>query len=241
MKVSVVIPAFNEEKLLGPCIDSVRAAFAGQPGPVEYELIVCDNNSTDGTSAAAALKGVRTVFEPLNQISLARNTGGAAAAGDWLLFVDADSLLSTATLRETLALMRGGVCCGGGSVIAFAPPPPFWGRALTALWNLVSRTFGLAAGSFLFCRADAFRAVGGFSPALYAAEEIALSRALKRWGKARGLVFKISTAQPHLSSGRKFRSYGLGELLLQVFGFLRSPRRSLKDPGRLRVFYDGRR
>lgn len=240
MKVSVVVPAFNEEKLLGGCVDAVRAAFAGQAAPADYEIVVCDNNSTDGTAAAAALKGVRTVFEPLNQISLARNTGAAAAGGEWLLFVDADSRLSAGTLGEALALMRG-AACGGGALIALDAPIPLWGRALAGLWNLVSRVLGLASGSFLFCRAEAFRAVGGFSPVLYAAEEIALSRALKRWGAARGQGFRIITAHPHLSSGRKFRVYGFGDLLLQGFRFLLSPRRSVKDPARLRVFYEGRR
>ncbi len=241
MKISVVIPAFNEEKLLGGCIDSVRAAFAGQPEPAEHEIIVCDNNSTDGTSALAALRGARTVFEPLNHISGARNSGAAAAGGDWLLFIDADSLLSPATLRETLALMRGGACVGGGAVIAFDPPPPCWGRVLTGLWNLISRSFGLAAGSFLFCRKDAFAAAGGFSPALYAAEEIALSRALKLRGAARGLAFKIITRAPHLSSGRKFRLYGFTYVLREVFKFAARPCGYLKNPSRLRILYEGRR
>lgn len=242
MKVSVVIPAFNEEKLLGACIDAARTAFAAQPAGPEYELIVCDNNSTDGTAALAAARGVKTVFEPLNRIAGARNSGAAAASGDWLLFIDADSRLSPATLAETLRLMKGGGCCGGGALVAFSEPlPPAWGAVLTRLWNLLSVTFKLAAGSYVFCRRDAFLSVGGFSPRLYAAEEIELSAALKRWGAARGLDFKIIVSAPHFSSGRKFRMYGFRELAGQVFSFLSGPLGAVRDPGRLKIFYGGKR
>lgn len=241
MKVSVVIPAYNEEKLLGACIDSARAAFAAQPACPEYELIVCDNRSTDGTAALAAARGVKTVFEPLNRIAGARNRGAAAASGDWLLFIDADSLLSPALLAETLRLMDAGACCGGGALVAFAPPPPAWGAALTRLWNFISIIFTLAAGSYIFCRRDAFTWVGGFSPLLYAAEEIELSGALKRWGRKRSLGFKIITSARHLSSARKFRMYGVREFLAEGFDFLRGPFSALKDPARLKIFYGGKR
>ena len=239
MKVSVVIPAYNEEKLLGACIDSVRAAFeaCGQA----CEIIVCDNNSTDGTAALAGARGVKTVFEPLNRISGARNSGAAAASGDWLLFIDADSRLSAATLAETLRLMDAGTCCGGGALVAFDPPPPLWGAALTWLWNLISRVFALAAGSYLFCRRDVFSAVGGFSPLLYAAEEIELSGALKRWGKTKGLDFEILTSVRHISSARKFRMYGPREFLNEVLDFLRGPFSAVRDPSRLKIFYGGKR
>lgn len=241
MKVSVVIPAYNEEKLLGACIDSVRAAFAAQPGAPGHEIVVCDNNSTDGTSALAAARGIRTVFEPLNRIAGARNRGAAAASGDWLLFIDADSRLSPATLAETLRVMNAGGCCGGGALVAFDPPPPAWGAALTWLWNFLSVTFKLAAGSYIFCRRDAFVAVGGFSPWLYAAEEIELSGALKRWGAARGLGFAILASARHTSSARKFRMYSFREFLVEGFSFLRGPFSAVKDPARLKIFYGGRR
>ncbi|MFA6317176.1 MAG: glycosyltransferase, partial [Elusimicrobiota bacterium] len=94
MKLSIVIPAFNEEKLLASCLRSVQAALATglRPGWAS-EVVVCDNNSTDKTPEIARAEGAQVVFEPHNQISRARNTGAKAASGDWLLFIDADSIL----------------------------------------------------------------------------------------------------------------------------------------------------
>lgn len=241
MEVSVVVPAYNEETLLGACLSSVRAAFAAL-GETGYEIVVSDNNSTDRTAAVAAAAGARVVFEPLRLIGMARNAGAARACGEWLLFVDADSELSPDTLAEALALMRSGRCVGGGALIGFdAPAPPAWGRVLTAFWNLLSRSLRLAAGSFLFCRREAFLAAGGFSPQFYAGEELLLSRSLRRWGLAKGLSFEIITTSPHVSSGRKFRLYGTVELLGMALGFALRPLRAVKDPGRLGIFYDGRR
>ena len=91
VKISIVIPAFNEEKLIGATLRSVQAAGAAFGGlGWTMEIVVCDNNSTDGTAELARAAGARVVFEAVNQIARARNAG-AVAGGDWLVFVDADS------------------------------------------------------------------------------------------------------------------------------------------------------
>lgn len=241
MKISVVIPAYNEEKLLGACLASVRASFGAAAAlSPEYEVIVCDNNSSDSTPALAAAGGAKVVFEPVNQIGRARNAGAGAAAGDWLLFIDADSRLEAGTLRQLLAAIESGRCCGGGARVGLEGIPNRWGWAVVALWNLISRVFRLAAGSFLFCRADAFREAGGFSGALYAAEEIDLSLKLKRWGRGRGLGFVILPG-PHKSSGRKFALYTPLDFLAVLLRLVFTPWRALKDPRILKYLYDGRR
>lgn len=118
--------------------------------------------------------------------------------------------------------------------------PNRWGRALVAFWNFLSRSFRWAAGSFIFCRTDAFREVGGFRPSLYAAEEIALSRDLARWGRGKGLAFVILPG-PHISSGRKFGLYTVREHLVVLLKLLFAPWRALRDPAILKHLYDGRR
>ena len=81
MKISVIVPAFNEEKLIAASLRSMQEAMHGFSGRGwETEIVVCDNNSTDATAALARAGGARVVFEPVNQISRARNAGAAAAA-----------------------------------------------------------------------------------------------------------------------------------------------------------------
>lgn len=253
MRLSIIVPAYNEEKLLGACLKSVREAvaflggrLAGDPGPVrgrpsfEAELIVCDNNSTDATGRIAREGGAAVVFEPVNLISRSRDTGAGAATGDWLLFIDADSRLSAGTLAAVLEAAREGKVVGGGCLIAF-DRCPWWGKLLIESWNGLSRAFDLAAGSLVFCRADAFRAVGGFPADIAAGEELALSRALKAWGKAHGLGFTVLTGHRHVSSGRKFALYSPREFLEVGLAMSLNPRRAMHDPSLDRMHYDGRR
>jgi hypothetical protein len=77
------------------------------------------------------------------------------------------------------------------------------GRAIVRVWTWISIRFRVAAGSFLFARRDAFDAVGGFSRSVYAGEEIWMTRALKRWGRPRGLAFRVLDGEPVRTSGRK--------------------------------------
>jgi len=242
--LSIVIPAYNEEKLLPRCLASVEEAIAAVRKNVAkdfgFEVIVTDNNSTDATAEVAHSTGARVVFEPVNQISRARNAGAAQATGDWLLFIDADSVLRAGSLRSMLAAAASERVVGGGCLVAL-DPLPWWGSGMLTIWNRLSMTMQWAAGSFIFCRTDAFREIGGFSHELYAAEEIDLSMKLKRWGRTKRLDFVILTEQPHLSSGRKFELYDGWEVMAHCCRALLLPWWTLKDRQALDFFYDGRR
>ncbi|MBI4324420.1 MAG: glycosyltransferase [Chloroflexi bacterium] len=241
MKLSIVIPAFNEAKCIAVCVQSVFSALRANARPdLASEVIVVDNNSTDATAELARREGAEVVFEPVNQISRARNAGGKVAGGDWLLFIDADSWLSAATLADMLRVIENGPCAGGGCVVAM-DDAPFLGRHAVRSWNWLSRACQWAAGSFVFCRAEAFRDLGGFSQELYAAEEIEFSRNLKRWARAKGLKVVILTAHPHVSSGRKFYLYSKKELLRHTFRSLVNGTSTLRKRNLLDYFYDGRR
>ncbi|HUN69649.1 MAG TPA: glycosyltransferase, partial [Burkholderiales bacterium] len=78
MRLSIVVPAFNEERLLASTLESIKAAAKVFDAAGGWELIVCDNNSTDATAEIARAAGAQVVFEPHNQISRARNRGAAA-------------------------------------------------------------------------------------------------------------------------------------------------------------------
>src|SRR5690349_19452600 len=169
MRISIVIPAFNEEKLVAQTLATIReaaAAFASRAW--DTELIVCDNNSTDRTAQLARAAGASVVFEPVNQISRARNAGAAQARGDWIVFVDADSWPTRELFDDTARAIESGVCIAGGATVCYGTTR-LDVRIPLALWNAVSRLMNWAAGSFMFCEAAALRDAGGFSEALYAA------------------------------------------------------------------------
>lgn len=236
MKLSIIVPAFNEERLIAGTLDHLKAGIEvferrGWSG----ELIVCDNNSTDRTAEIARAAGARVVFEPVNQISRARNAGAKAASGDWLVFVDADSSPAPALFEDVLEVIRGGKSVGGGATVTVARGPLAL-QVWVALWNATSRLLGWAAGSFMFCEAAAFRAVGGFSEELFAAEEIDLSRRLKRRGRC-----VILHRHPLVTSGRKVELYSYGEHLAFMWRMLTAGRRTLRSREACSVWYDGRR
>lgn len=239
MKLSVIIPAFNEERLLPACLESVKTTL-GRQSALALELIVVDNNSTDQTAQVAARGGARVVFEAVNQIARARNAGAAQASGDWLLFLDADSCLNAGLAAELSDAIAAGdsVACGAAMHM---PGLPRWARAVMGTWNAVGRLCRWAAGSFLACRRDAFRSVGGFNETLFAAEEIDLSRRLKRWAKPRRLAFRIFRRHPLETSPRKLELYSGREIAAQFARLVLRPVRSLRSRKALAIWYDGRR
>ncbi|RPH80363.1 MAG: glycosyltransferase [Nitrospiraceae bacterium] len=241
MHLSIVIPAFNEERLIERCLQSVSTSLAAifKPG-FTSEIIVVDNNSTDSTANLARQAGAKVVFEPINQIGRARNAGAAEATGDWLLFLDADSVLNPGLLADILRAIEHGNSVGCGCTLRMRGIP-WWANTILQLWMGASMLFRWASGAMLVCRSDAFRDVGGFTQELYAAEEIRLSKNLKQWGRQRGLQFTILTQHPMETSARKVTLYSAREIAGQILRVLLHPRRTLQDKTQLSVWYDGRR
>jgi len=241
MRVSVIVPAFNEEQGLAASLGSIRHAMGVlDAAGWSSELIVCDNNSTDRTAAIAREEGAKVVFEPVNQISRARNTGAACATGGWLIFVDADSHPSRGLFADVLHVLQDGRCIAGGSTICFDAPD----RVLAVVgwsWNTISRRMRWAAGSFMFCEAAAFREAGGFSQELYATEEIDLFRRLKRIARRRGRTIEILRHHPLVTSARKMRLYTWREALRFIRRTVVLRGRTLKSAQECFSWYDGRR
>lgn len=239
--VSVIVPAFNEERGLAASLRSIRRAMdAFGAAGWAAELIVCDNNSTDRTPAIARSEGAHVVFEPINQISRARNRGAVEARGDWLVFVDADSHQSRGLFDEMVRLIASGRCIAGGSTVT-SDSVQVVPRAIVGCWNAISRMTRWAAGSFIFCEAATFRALGGFSQELYAAEEIELFRRLKREARKQRRDIVILHRHLLVTSARKMRLYSSAEMAWFLVRTVARGGRTLRRVEDCFSWYDGRR
>ena len=117
----------------------------------------------------------------------------------------------------------------------------FIASLLTRLWNGVSRWRRLLAGSFIFVEAAAFRRLGGFSLELFVAEELELSRRLKKLARQTGRKIVILHRHPLQTSARKMELYTLREYLCFIARAIFCPRRTFSSRAAAHLWYDGRR
>jgi glycosyltransferase involved in cell wall biosynthesis len=230
--ITFIVPAHDEEQLLGRTLAALHAASAEVGAP--YELLVVDDASSDRTAEIARAAGARVITVHHRQIARARNAGARAAAGDLLVFVDADTLVNARTLRATVAAIEQGAV-GGGALLDFDEPLPAAVRLMVAALALGMRVWRLAAGAYMFCTRKAFDAVGGFDETLFATEELTMSRALRRVGPMVILRERVMT------SGRKARTHDLYELLAPAALLFRYGLSARRDRSRLSLWYGRRR
>jgi len=218
---SLVVPAYNEEELLPRTLASLSTAMATVT-PFRGELVVADNNSTDRTAEVARNAGAQVVFEPVNQISRARNAGARVAAGRYVIFIDADTTVPADLIRAALNALDSGEVCGGGTIVRTSDETTRAAQRSLEFWNWISRRFQFAAGSFVYCRRDAWEETGGFSTRVYAGEELFFSRALRRWGRCHNQTFRILDI-PVDTSMRKMEWYSNWSLLWMILKVMLFP------------------
>lgn len=241
MRISIVVPAYNEERLIGETLRRIQSALAPfQQRQWEFEIIVCNNNSSDRTAEIAEAAGAIVVFEPINQIARARNRGAEAASGDWLIFIDADSHPSAELFNDVAEQIESGGCLAGGSIVRLDGHYPR-ANLIAGLWNRVSRVCRWVAGSFIFCEAKVFRELGGFSHELFASEEIELSKRLKKAARAQKKKVVILHRHPLVTSARKLHLYTPGEHVRFMLRTLLAGGKTLNSREACHTWYDGRR
>lgn len=232
MKLSFVIPAHNEQALLPACLRSIHCAASA--AGLDYEIIVVDDASTDATVQAARDGGAHVISVRLRQIAAVRNAGAAAATGDVLVFVDADTQLPAATLAAALAALGDGAIGGGAAVRADRRLNPAAWTAMK-LWNLTSRLRRWAAGCFIFARRDVFERAGRFDQRYHATEELDLSDRLRQHGRF------VILRQPVVTSARKMAAMHMGTYLRLALRWLVRGRRAFENREGLEMWYDPKR
>ena len=233
--ISFIVPAYNEAQCIAATLTALQ--HAGQALGEPYEVVVADDGSTDQTAELATQLGAAVVSVAHRQIAATRNSGALASSGEFLIFVDADTLVNAEVLLAAVAAMRSGAV-GGGSSLQFDEPVPLYARFFLRVIMRVFRALGLAAGCFLFCTRDAYAAVGGFDEKYYGAEEIVMSRALKRLGgRGRFVILKQSVT----TSARKLRTFTVWETLVFMTRMALRGTRALKQREGMDFWYAERR
>jgi len=205
VKISVIIPAFNEEKFLGNCLLSLK-----EQGFNDFEIIVVDNNSTDRTAEIAKKFGAILVFEKNQGVAFARNKGTSVAKGEILVFTDADTILPKdwlSRIKEEFENDKDLIAFGGSCEFYSGPisarlASKFLLKPFLVFDKFFSGDFNLM-GCNMAIRRGAFLKIGGFNENLKLNEDVEISYRLRKMGKVKfDQNFKVKT------SGRRFR-YGL--------------------------------
>jgi glycosyltransferase involved in cell wall biosynthesis len=204
MKYSIIIPARNEEMVIGNCLDCIKSNQA--VSCKDIEVVVVLNRCTDGTEAIARNFGARIVKEDSKNLSRIRNKGAAQASGDIIVTIDADSCMSTNMLSEIAKMLATGRYIGGGVRILPERQSPGI-RATMLLMNIGMFLTGLSGGLY-WCRRRDFEAVGGFKESLFIAEDLDFARRLKAYGRRHKLKFTLLKNAHIVTSCRKFDRFG---------------------------------
>ncbi|RTI59768.1 glycosyl transferase [Thermus scotoductus] len=223
MRISVVIPAHNEEAFLPKALQAVL-----QQTLPPFEVIVVDNASTDRTREVAEGFGVRVVYCPRKGVAYARQAGLLAARGEWVAMTDADSLPLPTWLQYLAERAEGAVAVYGP--LRFYGVPPLaafvseWGyRVFLHLMAWMGRPN--VAGANMMVLRDAALRVGGF-PEVEAKEDVLLGWRLKKVG-----VVRYASRALVLTSPRRLKG-GWGRFLVrQVRNLLGDPRGYFGEDG----------
>ena len=231
--LSVIIPAWNEEKCISSAIDSLKraASFYKSERGCTAEIIVVDNNSTDGTGDVARQHGVQVVHEPVNNIGKARNTGVRAARGKYIAFCDADNQVTENLLVLIHDHLENAKIAGGGTWIEPAK------RNLKInffyfLWGIYVRCSRIGVG-MMHCRKADFESFGGFDETIYAAEDVQLAYDLKKIGK-----FNLIKKGWIITSTRKIDQTPLFEMITKLIGFGFGLQKKIRDKEYCEHWYD---
>ncbi|MGH8675987.1 MAG: glycosyltransferase [Burkholderiales bacterium] len=233
MLISFIVPAYNEEVMLGATLRTLCASARTLAEP--FEVIVVNDASSDATARTAQASGVSVLEVDLHQISAVRNAGARSAKGELLVFVDADTLVPEETLRGMLAAVQGGAVGGGARVHFDGHGVRAWTRWLAELGCWMMYRLSVAGGCFLFARRTAFEAAGGFDERYFASEEIHLRLALGKLGRFAMLPAAVIT------SGRKLRLFSAGQILRQMLRLAVRGLPAVRRRDGLDFWYNGRR
>lgn len=203
-RISLIIPAHNESAFLPAGLEAAR--LAAERIDSEVEIIVVLNRCTDDTEEIARGYGCKIVREDAKNLSMIRNAGVSAAAGDIIVTCDADSRMHPASFQEILRRLESGKVVGGGALVLPERLSP--GIVASALAVLPYLAFtGVSFGLFWFHKRD-FEGIGGFDARFVSVEDVDFAQRLKAHGRKSGRSWGTLWRAPLITSCRKFDEFG---------------------------------
>ena len=195
-RLSIIVPVLNEAEAIVQSLGALAALRAQG-----VEVVVADGGSTDDTMRLAAPLADTVVLAPRGR-ALQMNAGAAAARGEILLFLHADTVLPAAAHSLVLDTLAGGAAVWGRFDVTIIGESRMF-PVIAAMMNMRSRMTGIATGDqAIFIRREQFVAVGGF-PAQPLMEDIEISRRLKALSAPACLRARVAT------SGRRWEKHGV--------------------------------
>ena len=213
--ISIVIPAYNEEKYLPETLRALalaQLAVARSPWSMPSEVIVVDNASTDRTREVAESLGARVVSHSVRNISSVRNAGLQDARFDLVFAIDADCTIEADALQEIVSDMSRGDSIGGCLNVQMDSPKLSVRLLARALQLFVLFKAGHNGAVFYFLRDEAL-AIGGFDEKHLVAEDSVFSLAMRE--RARHLGKKFGRL-PHVIVKTKDRKESSFKQFLEV-------------------------
>ena len=205
--LSVIVPAYNEEKYLPATLESIRLALSDL---TSAELIVVDNESTDATREIAIAAGAQIVDETVHNIGRVRNTGAAAAVGDMLVFIDSDTRVPQGLFKRIAELSSDENVIGGSVAVHYEPvSKQRWIRLYIFTFQNIGRLLRWRQGAAQFCRASVFGELGGYDETIYVGEDIEFHGRLARYARATGRSVEFIEDLMVNTSPRRFEGLGL--------------------------------
>ncbi len=205
--ISVCVPAHNEEKFIGACLESIKKA-AEQIRPATLEMVVCINRCTDRTEDIARSHGAVIVKEDAKNIAKITNAAVRQARGKIIVTIDADSRMSPNMLSEVMQLLETGRWIGGGATIKLERMS--LGIVVTAFIVvpiILVKYHRISAGLFWVKKKD-FDAIGGFDESLISVQDLDFTQRLKAYGRNNDKRLITIKRAYITTSSRKFDEFG---------------------------------
>lgn len=210
-KISLVIPAYNEEKYIEATLEAIEVAIRSYEKKIneKIEVILVNNNSTDNTAKIAKQYGCKIINFKRHNIGAVRNAGAKSAEGEFIAFIDADSIISDNSLVNIHKNLQKEEVFGGGA--RTRPDRPinvfksFYGIIDILFEFIVTECLFHIFHTFIYLRKEDFEKMNGFDESWFAFEDGQFFNRMKKLSKIKNQKI-LCLDEPVFSSTRKLKS-----------------------------------